>query len=125
MKDRIMKIMKDEGMDQKDFAAALKISPSSLSNIFNGRSNPTSNHVSAIHRRFPEININWLMFGEGEMYKPVNEDEFASRKQELSSEYSDISRGGDLSSAYASLADFENIEENLYKENRRLACSKE
>lgn len=78
MKDRIMKIMKDEGMDQKDFAAALKISPSSLSNIFNGRSNPTSNHVSAIHRRFPEININWLMFGEGEMYKPVNEDEFAS-----------------------------------------------
>lgn len=73
-----MKIMKDEGMDQKDFAAALKISPSSLSNIFNGRSNPTSNHVSAIHKRFPEININWLMFGEGDMYKPVNEDEFAS-----------------------------------------------
>lgn len=78
MKDRIMKIMKDEGMDQKEFAAALKISPSSLSNIFNGRSNPTSNHVSAIHRRFPEININWLMFGEGDMYKPTNEDEFSS-----------------------------------------------
>lgn len=52
------------------------------------------------------------------------EDEFASRKQELSSEYSDISRGGDLSGAYASLADFENIEENLYKENKRLTNQK-
>ena len=52
------------------------------------------------------------------------ETEFQSRKQELSNEYSDISRGGDLSSAYASLADFENIEENLYKENRRLANQK-
>lgn len=78
MKDRIMQIMKDENMDQKDFAAALKISPSSLSNIFNGRSNPTNNHVSAIHRRFPNININWLMFGEGDMYQPTNEDEFSS-----------------------------------------------
>ncbi len=52
------------------------------------------------------------------------EDEFASRKQELSSEYSDISRGGDLSGAYASLADFENIEENLFKENKRLTNQK-
>lgn len=67
MKDRIMQIMKDADMSQQDFAAALEVSPSSLSSIFNGRTNPTSKHVSAIHRRFPKININWLMFGEGNM----------------------------------------------------------
>lgn len=68
MKERIMEIMKLEGMTQQEFAAALDISPASLSNIFNGKTNPTNNHVNAIHKRFPQINISWLMFGEGDMY---------------------------------------------------------
>lgn len=69
MKDRIFQIMKRENMSQQEFANALDVSPASLSNIFNGRTNPTNNHVSAIHRRFPDINVNWLMFGEGKMYE--------------------------------------------------------
>lgn len=68
MKERIMEIMRLEGMTQQEFAAALEISPASLSNIFNGKTNPTNNHVNAIHKRFPQINISWLMFGEGDMY---------------------------------------------------------
>lgn len=57
-------------LSQQDFAARLGISPASLSSIFTGRTNPTNNHVSAIHRAFPEINVNWMMFGEGEMISP-------------------------------------------------------
>lgn len=68
MKERIQQIMEMERMTQQEFATALEISPSSLSSIFNGRTNPTNNHVQAIHRRFPKISISWLMFGEGEMY---------------------------------------------------------
>lgn len=68
MKERILQIMKRENMTQQDFAKAIEVSPASLSNIFNGKTNPTNNHVSAIHRRFPDINVNWLMFGEGDMY---------------------------------------------------------
>lgn len=66
-----MLIMEKERMTQQEFATALEISPSSLSSIFNGRTNPTNNHVQAIHRRFPQINVNWLMFGEGDMYSEV------------------------------------------------------
>ena len=68
MKDRILQIMKKEGMTQQEFASALEISPASLSSIFNGRTNPTNNHVQAVHRCFPKISISWLMFGEGDMY---------------------------------------------------------
>jgi transcriptional regulator with XRE-family HTH domain len=71
MKDRIHKIMEKTQMTQQDFAAKLGISPASLSSIFNGRTNPSNNQVQAIHRCFPEININWLMFGEGDMYEPT------------------------------------------------------
>lgn len=71
MKERILQIMRKMNMTQQEFAKAIEVSPASMSNIFNGKTNPTNNHVSAIHRRFPEININWLMFGEGDMYATV------------------------------------------------------
>jgi len=67
MKDRIRQIQDREGLSQKDFAAAIGISQASLSSIYNGRTLPTNRHVEAIHKRFPEINTNWIMFGEGEM----------------------------------------------------------
>ena len=66
MKDRIRRVMEYAHLSQQDFALRLGMSPASLSSIFTGRTNPTSNHVKAIHNAFPEININWLMFGEGE-----------------------------------------------------------
>ena len=67
MKERIYQIMQSQNMTQREFATALGISPSSLSSIFNGHTSPTNNIVQAIHRRFPEVSITWLMFGEGEM----------------------------------------------------------
>lgn len=68
MKDRIFQIMKQEGLNQKEFAATTGISPATLSSIFNGRTSPTLNHAEALHRRFPKLNMSWLMFGEGDMY---------------------------------------------------------
>ena len=67
MKERIYQIMQSQNMTQREFATALGISPSSLSSIFNGHTSPTNNTVQAIHRRFPDVSITWLMFGEGEM----------------------------------------------------------
>jgi transcriptional regulator with XRE-family HTH domain len=59
MKDRVRQVMTWAKLSQQDFATYLEISPASLSSIFNGRTNPTNNHVQAIHRAFPEINVNW------------------------------------------------------------------
>ena len=73
MKDRIHDIMTHLGLSQQDFAARLDLSSSSISNIFNGRTNPTIMHVNAIHRAFPQINEKWLLFGEGEMIEGEND----------------------------------------------------
>ncbi|MBR1789825.1 MAG: helix-turn-helix transcriptional regulator [Bacteroidaceae bacterium] len=67
MKERIRKVMEREDMSQKEFSAAIGISQASLSSILNGRTQPTSRLVEAIHRRFPDISTNWIMFGEGQM----------------------------------------------------------
>lgn len=82
MKDRIMQIMKMEDMTQQEFAKALDVSPASLSNIFNGKTNPTNYHVAAIHQRFPDINVNWLMFGEGDIYARGHQSVMSTSKVE-------------------------------------------
>lgn len=68
MNDRIKQIQTAMNMSQKDFAEAIGITPGALSNIYSNRTNATGNHVRGIHKAFPRIDINWLMFGEGNMY---------------------------------------------------------
>lgn len=68
MKDRISALMKHMGMSQKNFAEEICISPGTLSSIFSGRNKPTLNTLNNIHERFPEVNMDWLMNGKGEMF---------------------------------------------------------
>lgn len=67
MQERIRSVMNHYGMSQQNFALKLGLSAATISSIFTGRTKPTNNHVQAIHRAFPEVNMNWLLFGEGEM----------------------------------------------------------
>lgn len=62
-------------MTQQVFAQFIETSPATLSSIFTGRTNPSLNIVEAIHRKIPDINIDWLMFGFGTMYKKSGEGE--------------------------------------------------
>ena len=68
MKDRIRQIMESQHMTQQVFAQFLEMSPASLSSIFNDRTKPTLNMVEAIKKKIPDISIDWLMFGKGQMY---------------------------------------------------------
>ncbi len=68
MKDRISALMKHFGMSQKVFASEICISEGTLSSIFSGRNNVTLNTLNNIHERFPEVNMGWLMDGNGEMF---------------------------------------------------------
>ena len=68
MKDRIKQLMNAQHMNQQTFAEALDISPASLSSIFNDRTKPTLNHIDAIKKKFPTINLDWLLYGNGPMF---------------------------------------------------------
>ena len=60
-------------MTQQVFADYIQQSPATLSSIFNGRTRPTLNIVEAIKKKIPNISTDWLMFGVGDMYLPLNE----------------------------------------------------
>lgn len=72
MKDRIKELMESQHMQQNVFAKAIGITAGSLSGIFSGRTNPSLNIVMAIKERFPKINFDWLLYGNGPMF--VNEN---------------------------------------------------
>ncbi len=55
-------------MTQQVFADFLQQSPATLSSIFNGRTRPTLNVIDAIKTKIPDISIEWLLYGTGDMY---------------------------------------------------------
>jgi transcriptional regulator with XRE-family HTH domain len=67
-KDRIRMIMEDLHMTQQVFADFIQQAPATLSSIFNGRTRPTLNVIDAIKVKIPNISIEWLLYGTGEMY---------------------------------------------------------
>ncbi len=66
--------MEDRKMTQQEFADFLGQSPATLSSIFNGRTRPTLNVVDAVKAKFPDISIEWLLYGIGDMYIPHSSD---------------------------------------------------
>ena len=69
MKERIRKIMESQHMTQKVFAQFTGISEGSLSGGFNVHTRPTLQVVDLIHQRLPNISTDWLMYGQGPMYR--------------------------------------------------------
>lgn len=69
MKERIKQLMEAQHMTQQVFADFLGINAATLSGIFNERTKPTLNIVEAVKKKFPDINLDWLMFGSGPMFR--------------------------------------------------------
>ena len=59
-------------MTQQTFSDLIGISPASLSSIFNGRTKPTLTTVDAIRKKFPTLNLEWILYGHGAMFKDTN-----------------------------------------------------
>ena len=69
-------------MTQKVFAQFTGISEGSLSGVFNGHTRPTLQMVDLIHQRFPNISTDWLMYGQGPMYRDQVEDKTEGEQAE-------------------------------------------
>lgn len=71
MKDRVKQVQDHYHLSQKQFASELSVAEATISSIYRGRTSPTNNLIQAIHTAYPAVNVNWLMFGEGEMLLPL------------------------------------------------------
>lgn len=73
---RLKQFVATTGLSSTQFADTAGIPRPTLSQILNGRNKKISNELIAkLHENFPNLNITWLLFGEGSIYVSENRAE--------------------------------------------------
>ncbi len=86
IRDRIEKIVRDEGITSSKFADEIGSQRSSISHILSGRNNPGFEILQNILNRYRNINAEWLMQGIGNMYKSGGTTTNTNAKEEIKQE---------------------------------------
>jgi DNA-binding XRE family transcriptional regulator len=66
MVNRIFTFIENQQLTPTEFADKIGVSRASISSIKTGRTQPTLSLVEKIKHHFPDVDINWLIFGEGD-----------------------------------------------------------
>lgn len=81
MREKLLDLMKSEGLKSSQLADMLGVNPAGISHILAGRNKPGFDLLQKILRRFPRISPDWLLLDSGPMYRdmvepgiPVNND---------------------------------------------------
>ena len=88
---RLKKILKNQSINASEFAKKINVQRSSISHILNGRNKPSLEIVTKICKEFPEIDIEWLIFGKNkENLTPTNNEKNNNSKNNIDSEVEKI-----------------------------------
>ncbi len=74
-KDRLLAIMKGEGLSAKQFAEEVGIQPGTVSNILSGRNKPSLDVMQKVLNRYNNIASEWLISGREPMYKQKDDSQ--------------------------------------------------
>ncbi len=66
MVNRIFAFIESQQLTPTEFADKIGVSRASISSIKTGRTQPTLSLVEKIKQHFSDVDVNWLIFGEGE-----------------------------------------------------------
>ena len=69
MKDRLSKIITSEGLSPSLLAKKIGVERSGISHILSGRNSPSYDFLHKLLIHFPKLNAEWLILGQGSMYK--------------------------------------------------------
>ena len=67
MKDRLNAIIEKKGLSATKFATLINANPSAISHLLKGRNKPGYDLLVNIAKAFPDISMDWLLTGKGEM----------------------------------------------------------
>lgn len=67
--ERIKELIDDQGLTNTDFAKETNLNPAIISHILGGRNKPSLQVVNQIKDRFTNVNLDYLINGQGELYR--------------------------------------------------------
>jgi len=74
MKERLSKIIASEGLTPSLLADKMGVQRSGISHILSGRNYPSFDFLQKLLENFPRLNVEWLILGQGSMYKSTAAD---------------------------------------------------
>lgn len=83
MTERIKTLIAQMGLSTRAFALNCGLRQNTLSNQLNGMRELSLSTVLAVLAAYPELSSEWLMRGEGEMFKTVTPDVNAERVMKM------------------------------------------
>lgn len=69
MNKRLQQFLSAENISQAQFADTIGVARASVSHILAGRNKPGFDFIERMSRRYPALNLEWLITGKGKMYK--------------------------------------------------------
>ncbi len=71
MKEKLLELLRSEGLKAGQFAEMLGISQGVVSHFLGGRNKPSFDVLQKILKRFPRINPDWLLLDSPQMYRTL------------------------------------------------------
>ena len=75
MNKRLQQFLNAENISQSQFAESIGVAKASVSHILAGRNKPGFDFIEGMARRYPNLNLEWLISGRGRMYKAPGSSE--------------------------------------------------
>ena len=83
MNTRLKQFLAAENITQAQFADTIDVVRASVSHVLSGRNNPSFDFIRAMMQHYPDLNIEWLMFGKGRMYKENRTSEVQTQMEDI------------------------------------------
>ncbi len=74
MKLRLQTLLSSEKITSSKFADIIGVNRSSISHILSGRNNPSLDILQKVLTKFPHINPDWLLLGQGSMFRNKSDE---------------------------------------------------
>jgi transcriptional regulator with XRE-family HTH domain len=82
MNTRLKQFIAAENITQAQLADNLNVVRASVSHILAGRNKPGYDFICGLMSHYPNLNIEWLMFGKGKMYKTQEQQTIFENNEE-------------------------------------------
>ncbi len=99
MNKRLLQFLSAENISQTQFADTIHVARASVSHILAGRNKPGFDFLESMLRHYPNLNPEWLMTGNGRMYKTRFQEDFAPTPAQETAETAAVTEINDLNEA--------------------------
>lgn len=92
IENRIKELITREELSNKEFAQRIKMNPSIISHILNGRNKPSLQVIDSIKQEFTNVNLEYLISGIGTLYDQFTNVNSINQPEPLEKELETVSQ---------------------------------